>query len=210
LLLVLGVVLALTLTVLFTLLAIQKQSNIHGMSKRKKMAQYAARAALTEGREIFRLAVEHEIKQGNSKVSDVLRHFSVVKDFSDLSEWHDLFCRGTQECNEWAPFRFVENKTVSSVELKSKFGALDAKELWGGHIRYRAFAYVSHEGLLEADIRKETPVVLVGLGEVGTEGQVPYRMYLRATVRYESDNRAPVLMGAGTHKGGEGNAFVER
>jgi len=210
LLLVLGVVLALTLTVLFTLLAIQKQSNIQGMSKRKKMAQYAAQAALTEGREIFRLAVEHEMEKGNSKVSDVLGHFAVVNDFNDLSQWHDLFCRGTQECHEWAPFHFVENKTVSTTELKSKFGNLDAKGLWGGHIRYRAFAYVSHEGLLDADIKHETPIVLVGLGEVGAEGQAPYRIYLRATVSYESDRRVPALMGAGTHKGGEGNAFVAR
>jgi len=210
LLLVLGVVLALTLTVLFTLLAIQKQSNIQGMSKRQKIAQYAAQAALTEGREIFRLAAEHEMAQGNSKVSDVFKHFAVVGDFSDLSQWHDLFCRGTQECHAWAPFHFVENKTVSAEELRSKFGELDAKGLWGGRIRYRAFAYVSHEGLLEADIQKGTPVVLVGLGEVGAEGQVPYRIYLRATVSYEGDRKTPALMGAGTHKGGEGNAFIER
>jgi len=210
LLLVLGVVLALTLTVLFTLLAVQKQSDVHGMTKRKKMAQYAARAALTEGREIFRLAVEHGIEQGNTKVSDVLSNFAVVGDFSDLREWHDLFCRGTQECNQWAPFNFVENKTVSNIELRSKFGNLDAKNLWGGQVRYRAFAYVSHDEFLAGDVRKATPVVLVGLGEVGAEGQPLYRIYLRATVSYESDSRAPALVGGATHKGGEGNAFVAR
>ena len=207
---VLGIVIGLTLAMFFTLMAVQKQTHIQGMSKRQKMAQYAAEAALTEGREIFRLAVEHGIEQGNTRVSDVLGNFAVVADFNDLREWRDLFCRGNQECNQWAPFNFVEDKTVSSLELSSKFGKLDAKNLWGGQIRYRAFAYVNSDELLSADIRKATPVVLVGLGEVGAEGQPRCRMYTRAVVSYESDSRAPALVGGATHKGGEGNAFVAR
>ncbi|MCL2013212.1 MAG: hypothetical protein FWG75_10560 [Cystobacterineae bacterium] len=210
LLLVLGIVVGLTLAVMFTMLSIQKHSNIQGMSKRQKMAQYAAEAALAEGREIFRLAIEHEAEKGNLKVSDVLSNFPVVEDFRDLRPWHDLFCRGTQECNRWAPFHFVEDKTVSKAELNSKFGKLDAKDLWSGRIRYRAFAYVYTDELLSSRITDSPHIVLVGLGEVGAEGQPPYRIYTRATVSYSSDEKAPALAGGATHKGGEGNAFVER
>jgi|GEM_PF-3513083 len=213
LLLVLGVVLGLTLTILFSLLTVRRQSDVQGMSKRKKIAQYAAEAGLNEGREIFRLASEHAIAHGNPSASDVLNKFAVVKDFADLGTWHDLFCYTevpTQECNQWAPFNLVASKTVSTLELDSKFGTLNTEDLWGGSVRYRAFAYVDTKDALSLKITGGVPIILVGLGEVlGREGQ-SYQVYKRGTVVYEKDKTLPVLIGGATYKGGEGNAYVAR
>ncbi|MCL2625698.1 MAG: hypothetical protein FWD46_02635 [Cystobacterineae bacterium] len=213
LLLVLGVVLGLTLAILFSLLTVQKQSDIQGMSKRNKMAQYAAEAGLNEGREILRLASEQAASQGNANVSDILDRFAVVRDFSDLGEWHDLFCYSeppAQECNLWAPFNFSKDTTVLTADLNSKFGKLDAEDLWGGSVRYRVFAYVDSTDILSMKITDGAPIILLGLGEVlGNAGQ-SYRIYKRGTVVYERDNTVPVLSGGATYKGGEGNAFLAR